>query len=1104
MLFRSFSLLFLFLLAYCKDDAPVTNGGAPLAATDKPSFGDANALRLVPRISQTATRVGEALVVRCEVWQGRNRRADLAVRGEISPRQAVIDYRDNVTTFSLTRAGSLKLSCRLADAEADRDPLVVRESQTLVVQKGPAAALQVELPRTEMAAGEELPPFCLQVDAFGNPSEGPRDSVGPLQPHIVHADANDRRPVAPGHPAGEPLRLVEAGDYLLSCTADGLRASPPRRLRVVPAAATALSLAVTDEQPQAGRPFAARCQATDAYGNSLGAHRMALQVEPHLPRPGRERIEQVGEEGLILFTKGTYTLRCDSVEAAEQGRRLRSAERLVQVRGGEPARMDVKESGWGLTDQNVCLSEEQFYGVASRVYDAYDNLLSVGEEYALDITATGAGAAERSPVSLHPAGVAFHAPGTYQLSAQVRPPYAAGSTLGAQALTYEVDVNSSLPTIHIDSPARAAQVIGEATGSGASVRLRGHIEDAVGLASVTVMGKRIDFDSAARPQRYALDVEVPNLHWGVNLIEISASNRCNTARRVQSFEYAPRFVDPREAAQADLAAQALQLQLGPDMLNRRDDPALTSVARLLEAALTPELLAGRIPQQLGSSGAGGGPSNGWLPHHIERRGEVEFATPVRVRQLCIEPVQPQQPQGEQQLHLQLRIDAVKVPIYVNWLLLKGEATFYVPHVAINVRLRANAAGQPQIDAVDGVTVAFMEKPRLEWGSQTLRKWRMHLPLQQIIDAGAFLVRKNNLFQDTLTTALRGAILSALHDAVDALDWEGHPYMLPKPLQGGVQFTRARNRLKLLPQGTNQSAHVAVAIDGSLLPAGAAPVQVPPALREIWRTERPTLPVSLGAIRHAAAEPSLALPESAAFGIMVHDDVVNAFLWAMWQSGGFDLPRLHALIGTLGAEARLLLNGSELQMFATAPPVVEPSAVANRFVLSWGDLYLRGDVNTANSVPNLHPLAQETPGPERVPVAMFVSFKLEVELHFDRVKKRFVVKMILPPTPPATTPDQAVREALPGPFRIEMVDLKAHNQMNREAALRLQGWLPDFIPGLIEKFVNGLPPPTVDISAILGKGANSTGWRTEAGVLSRPAQQPFTLLQGGVELMSKRR
>jgi hypothetical protein len=232
--------------------------------------------------------------------------------------------------------------------------------------------------------------------------------------------------------------------------------------------------------------------------------------------------------------------------------------------------------------------------------------------------------------------------------------------------------------------------------------------------------------------------------------------------------------------------------------------------------------------------------------------------------------------------------------------------------------------------------------------------------------------------------------------------------------------------------------------------------------------------------HRSSPMQVGLPASKAFGVLVHDDLVNEFLWAMWVSGAFNVPQLQQFLQDApnGSDP---INGSEIAFYAAAPPVLMPSDRPNRVILSWGDMFIDAQVKTSQTSTD----SDSDDAANRVHISLFASASLEAEIELDSQAQKLRVR---------TAPECQAR---PLEFKIQTMQISGHGSMRMQSAYALEQWLSAGLPDLLKRAVEDVPLPAVDISAIAGVPAD-TAWRLEDATLSREAGGHYTVLQGGVQ------
>jgi hypothetical protein len=1027
-----------------------------------------------------AVQAGTALTVRCVARRGSTDAADVAVRAEMVPRAPRLSYDSGDSVFVPEQAGTYRIFCRTAahsGADAAADP----QGKQITVVPGPVQSLSVALQQNVLQAGTPVALRCNRVDAYGNPTEA--------------AQATTAQAVFSGEPlqaaevtlADGQLSITKVGHFQVACRQAGLADTAAVEIEVQPAAAARLFVATEPGEKVAGTFFAAGCRGADAYGNAVPGP-FDLSVLPLMDNAheGFESAEQIA-----LYTAGAYELRCSS-DASDASDAPPSDPLTVQVAAGLPAYWG-RDSGWGATSH--CLTQNMPHNLAAFVYDSWDNLIAQPK---VDLTVTQRPqGSDAAAAQVGPHGVTFRDIGIYSVVATVHPPYAPGFELPPQVMD-SVYVNSTSPQVTVTTPQRAARVVaGTAeTEAEADVEVEGEIYDAAGLTSVTLLGETLAL--ADRPQRYAFKKTLKKTPWGMSLIEIAATNSCQVeAKHVQSFLRSPAFYNPLGSGGQSPAAlrspgQAVALQVGAPMLKNLQDQELDNVASVVEAALRTDMVSKRMGEVLAvwpSDAAGaakrsrhwfGRVNNEAAGYKIVRTADILYTNPQ------VERLEVQAGRLVMRLSLHDVQVAVKIQQVIDWGVVAAgnvyndyPAKISADSMTIDVGVGVGADGLAQLKRED-VQVSFTGGPKITLGTQKARRFGLAWLPQYLVDSATFANRHSKHLSNNIADHMHAAVEQSMADALHSLDWQ-HPLALPEPFHGGIVLQRQGEKLDFVGEGEATAEHVSVAVEGHILPA-QEDVPVPAALRRHWEGGPAYFTAGPGAIVHRSSPMQVGLPASKAFGVLVHDDLVNEFLWAMWVSGAFNVPQLQQFLRDTpnGSDP---INGSEIAFYAAAPPVLMPSDRPNRVILSWGDMFIDAHVRTSQSETGNSANADDDAN--RVHISLFASASLEAEIELDSHAQKLRVR---------TAPECQVR---PLEFKIQTVQISGHGSMRMQSAYALEQWLSAGLPELLKRAVEDVPLPAVDIGAIAGVPPN-TAWMLEDATLSRAANGHFTVLQGGVQ------
>jgi hypothetical protein len=421
----------------------------------------------------------------------------------------------------------------------------------------PPVAIETELPRNTIQAGDRVNARCVLLDEDGEPTNAPgANLVITYEPMTLFAQDGD----------GEVIGTT-VGTATVRCAAPslGLVDQTPEPLEIIPGAPHSVITQLSSDTTVAGTSTDVTCLAFDAFGNEVTTFDRTVVLSPSGAGVSVEG------QSVTVTRSGLYEVSCNVSGAPE----LDSA--FLFVSPGLPASIDVSLSPvrdvYVVNDEVVLRTDvrDQF---GNRVDDA-------------DIAYTHPGVTMTSPGRFH-----FGVDGTFTLTATVT-----SETLTEDPLfaSVQVIVNTSGPDIEclrVDNrtPSDAYMVNGVANST---VSLAVRVADTFGVDQVTIGGV------TATPTTAGSDIYEANfpVRWGMNFARVVATDggtdpKQNT--RTCTFLASNHWVD-----EDGHLNDAVNLRLDQHAVDDGSSPSeLTSLNNIMELALNSPALLSMVDQAL--------------------------------------------------------------------------------------------------------------------------------------------------------------------------------------------------------------------------------------------------------------------------------------------------------------------------------------------------------------------------------------------------------------------------------------------------------------------------------------------------------------------------
>ena len=196
-----------------------------------------------------------------------------------------------------------------------------------------------------------------------------------------------------------------------------------------------------------------------------------------------------------------------------------------------------------------------------------------------------------------------------------------------------------------------------------------------------------------------------------------------------------------------------------------------------------------------------------------------------------------------------------------------------------------------------------------------------------------------------------------------------------------------------------------------------------------------LKVRWGAIMRSNEAPSFG--PNYPMGIGISDNTLNQIMWAMWYGGAFELPDIVGLAPGANVE------GVELGMTATMPPVVMPGRNGNDVEIGLGDLELTASLNLAEA------LGVESPAAEAIEVRLYLSAIMGASFDYDPINHAIQIEIDGDPT-----------------IAVEVVEI-SESAYQAEISELMSSIMALVIPELLGSVLSSFPIPEFDLGGLAG-------------------------------------
>ncbi len=459
------------------------------------------------------------------------------------------------------------------------------------------------------------------------------------------------------------------------------------------------------------------------------------------------------------------------------------------------------------------------------------------------------------------------------------------------------------PTIDVLAPERASAVVQGGVADDTFDLIVSVLEGPNLLTSVTVDGDEL----IVSPISSNIFFHPTTSRWGLNVVEISATDGCGNVREVaHPYLRAGSFGPVRTAA--DFAAElpdAVVASLGPQSLDDGDRNDPDDIATLVDSLLGTVNLNAVVPTVL----VAGTPNRRcnffdgdiWVSARVVR-GNISGSSPTLTGLTA----------SNAGVQAGFGVPAISVP---------ATLTVYSCNLGALISPSFNVSFSTTGGSVSSNVSLSATPGNANATSQTNANLNS---VTASVSCGVFQFACN-LVSDLAQSTVEPLIEGALEDAIDGT--------LPSFLANAVEKLELKTSIAM-PAPFDVELGVAsrlssVATMPGRLRIGAAAQAYPAAAG-------PSTPVgAAGPIERGGSFPALTLSD---FGLAVRDDFVNQVLWAAWYGGGLDLPDLSAEANSLG------LPVVDLAAFGHLPPVVMPGPGAHEIEIGLGDLQLDGLVD----------------------------------------------------------------------------------------------------------------------------------------------------------------
>jgi hypothetical protein len=423
----------------------------------------------------------------------------------------------------------------------------------------PPVAIETEVPRNTIQAGQRVNAGCVLLDENGEPTERPPGVRLEITYEPMSLFAQDGN----GEVIGEKVGM---GSVWCAAPSIGLVDETPEPIEILPGAPHSVITQVDSDTATAGMPTGVTCLAFDAYGNEVTNFNRTIAISPS--GDGTE----VGSASVTATRSGMYEVSCNVTGAPE----LESA--FLVVNPGLPASISV-----GLSPERDFYVENDQVTLNTQVRDQFGNRV---DDATVAYSHDGGGEVATSGSQYQ-----FLGDGTFTLTATVT-----SATLDERHLfaAVQVTVNTTGPDIEcrrIDSPGVAsdAYMINRAPGS--TVQVPVHVADTFDVAAVTINGTPASLGAGGL---YTANVPV---QFGMNFVRVVASDGQQENTRVCVFLASDRWV-----AEDAFLNGALGLRLDQHAVDDGSASSpITSLNNILQAVLNSGALVEMVDEVLTAS-----------------------------------------------------------------------------------------------------------------------------------------------------------------------------------------------------------------------------------------------------------------------------------------------------------------------------------------------------------------------------------------------------------------------------------------------------------------------------------------------------------------------
>jgi hypothetical protein len=861
---------------------------------------------------------GQSVHVTCAVTQGGDMVRDLAYDLDVTPDVDTVEGDGNKLTFVPSMRGSHTVRCRTSDGSL-AEQLYDAVGVDIVVVPSIKKTTDTVLAVTSAQAGAPVEVYCPLYDAYGNEVEGEADGV--VAPSVIDIE-----------PTTGPQFVARGsviGAFDIACKSGSYVDPTPARLTVVTGVPGKSATTVSSASVAPGEAVNVGCAVSDAFGNPIsGAQTSFYVIAADGTYPSTSGLV-LGSSSWSATRAGSYYVFCVVPEfhAGDE------TPAVVEVHPGLPY-------SW-VTDllEQECYWENRPLPFDYVVYDYWGNELG------------------RPPVEAYVNGTRIYpddegrfwidGEGAFDLEFAVAAP--THDDIDIPRVLHTVLIDSTPPIVTFSTPGRGA-FLTAGTLADTTVALQGSVFDTTTpVTSVVINGSTVAVTPGSSSVPFSL---TKTARWGVNVVTAEVSDACgNRGVIAQSFVRSAGHTDEvgnnqpgyfsaaTTLSSSARARSGLLARLNQTVIDDANRGDLDDVASMAQAMLRAQDFDGMIaPGQLLATDPMGGSCSGCFAGRADTAYDVWRSPDTSKHVNWTGPNVNSLSAVNGGLSFSISLFDFDFPLRMRLREKVCSCAFCVCASATNSNTVDAWAGADRVDATGVMSVSLAGGvPTVNVTSVNLSTSGMYFSpscgwAQFICDAISGLVV--SLVRNQIEDALESVIRAELPPIVKGFlsDFRASSsFFVPAPMSMSLNLSSGLDYLRFCGPNAGVTTGTCSAATGfgELGLYG----QVFPSAKGL----PPTIPTA-GAIRKDGVFSTFSAT-AYQFGLGVKDDLLNQIFWAIWYGGGLSLSSddVEALTDTS-------LEGVDLSLQATTPPIVMPGRNGNEVEIGLGDAYIDADVD----------------------------------------------------------------------------------------------------------------------------------------------------------------